>query len=297
MAGRQRCLGPPCTYQGRVHFAKSRKVALEFHESTASRSNCLQSNNISNVDTSDMAKRPATLDSFFSPPPLKRQREDKLDATTTEETFSETSKHSTYPWPLPHLPASITDTLAFSPADEGRVMNDQPDLDLVYYQPYVPKDIARPLFEFLRRELFFYRVKYMIKRGPTETQINTPRFTTVFGLDETSRFDDNGGIVDAITKKPVAAKDYSTCKPRPIPECLDALRRLTEGATGCQFNFCLVNYYATGDDSISYHSDDERFLGPDPAIASFTLGAKRPDIRGWDEVCMCCSPWPLQVSW
>lgn len=38
---------------------------------------------------------------------------------------------------------------------------------------------------------------------------------------------------------------------------------------------CLVNYYATGSDSISYHSDDERFLGANPAIASFSLGAKR----------------------
>jgi len=36
-----------------------------------------------------------------------------------------------------------------------------------------------------------------------------------------------------------------------------------------------VNYYATGADSISYHSDDERFLGPNPSIASFSLGAKR----------------------
>ena len=36
-----------------------------------------------------------------------------------------------------------------------------------------------------------------------------------------------------------------------------------------------MNYYASGSDSISYHSDDERFLGPNPAIASFSLGAKR----------------------
>lgn len=36
-----------------------------------------------------------------------------------------------------------------------------------------------------------------------------------------------------------------------------------------------MNYYASGSDSISYHSDDERFLGPLPAIASFSLGAKR----------------------
>lgn len=36
-----------------------------------------------------------------------------------------------------------------------------------------------------------------------------------------------------------------------------------------------MNYYANGNDSISFHSDDERFLGPEPAIASFSLGARR----------------------
>lgn len=36
-----------------------------------------------------------------------------------------------------------------------------------------------------------------------------------------------------------------------------------------------MNYYASGADSIAYHSDDERFLGQLPAIASFSLGAKR----------------------
>ena len=114
----------------------------------------------------------------------------------------------------------------------------------------------------------------MIKRGSVETQINTPRYTTVFGLDQLSRFGSDGLIVDASTGRSVA-KDAYKCRPRPIPQCLDLLRTLTENATGCTFNFALVNYYASGDDSISYHSDDERFLGPEPAIASFTLGAKR----------------------
>lgn len=217
------------------------------------------------------AKRPRTLDSFFSPPP-KRSR--VSTSATTETSPPNASKHTTYPFALPHLPPEIADILNFAPAAEGRVINDQPDLDLVYYQPYVPKEISKGLFEFLRRELFFYRVKYMIKRGPVETQINTPRYTTVFGVDDTSRFNDSGEIVDAASSKPVKQDAYKS-KPRPIPECLDLLRRLTENATGCSFNFCLVNYYATGDDSISYHSDDERFLGELPAIASFTLGAKR----------------------
>ena len=147
-------------------------------------------------------------------------------------------------------------------------------LDLLYFKPYIPKSISRELFEFLRSELFFYRVKYTIKRGPTETLINTPRYTTVFGVDETSRFDEQGRVVEATSGKPVT-KDAYKCQPRPLPECLDVLRKLTENTTGCTFNFALVNYYASGDDSISYHSDDERFLGALPAIASFTLGAQR----------------------
>ena len=95
-------------------------------------------------------------------------------------------------------------------------------------------------------------------------------------MDETSRFDETGEVVDANTGKKVEKeKNYSKYPPRPIPKCLDDLRVSTEAATGCKFNFCLVNYYASGSDSISYHSDDERFLGNLPAIASFSLGAKR----------------------
>ncbi len=227
-----------------------------------------------------MSKRPRTLDSFFSPPAVKRPRQDENhghdDGANGEAPPSDQlSRHPTYPFPIPHLPSGIIDVLNFAPAEEGRLIIDQPDLDLLYFQPYIPKDIQPPLFEFLRSELFFYKVQYKIKRGPVETQINTPRYTTVFGIDETSCFNDDGQVVDVTTRKPPSGKEAYTCNPRPIPQCLDLLRTLTENTTGCKFNFALVNYYATGDHSISYHSDDERFLGPDPAIASFTLGAKR----------------------
>lgn len=235
-------------------------------------------------------KRPQTLHSFFSPPPVKRQRVDassstspteiKSEAARTEtdskdgQTHEQFSTHPTYPFPIPHLPRELIESLNFAPEDEGRAIDDQPDLDLLYFTPYIPKSVHRQLFDFLRTELPFYRVKYTIKRGPTETLINTPRFTTVFGLDVTSKFDDAGAIIDAKTLKPVPSTAYR-CSPRPMPQCLDKLRVLTENATGCQFNFALVNYYASGSDSISYHSDDEKFLGELPAIASFSLGAKR----------------------
>lgn len=105
--------------------------------------------------------------------------------------------------------------------------------------------------------------------------IDPCRWTTVFGLDETSRFDNQGIPVDTLSKAKVSDSKYAKYPPRPIPECLDVLRRNVEAASDCKFNFCLVNYYASGADSITYHSDDERFLGENPAIASFSFGAKR----------------------
>lgn len=155
------------------------------------------------------------------------------------------------------------------------MINDQPDLDLLYFQPFVARRVEKDLFDFLRGQLFFYRVQYKIRRGGMETQINTPRYTTVFGVDETSIFAPDGSIAESSTSQRVAPKKYPTCKPRPLPQCLDELRKITEVFTGSTYNVCLVNYYATGADSISYHSDDERFLGPLPSIASFSLGAKR----------------------
>jgi len=99
--------------------------------------------------------------------------------------------------------------------------------------------------------------------------------TTVFGVDDTSRFTPEGRLVDSQTSRPIPSDRYKNCRPRPIPQCLDDLRKVTEIFTDSTYNFCLVNYYATGSDSISYHSDDERFLGTNPSIASLSLGAKR----------------------
>lgn len=229
-----------------------------------------------------MSKRVRTLDSFFSPPPLKRakaaqnvsgeeqQRDEHGDTKGVSAAYS---RHAAYPFPIIHLPMELREMLNFVPAAEARAINDQPELDLLSFTPFIPKAAQVQLFEFLRAELPFYRVKYTIKRGPVETVINTPRFTTVFGVDDTARFRD-GQLTHAISGSPLAKDSYKCC-PRPLPQCLDVLRELTENATGCRFNFALVNYYATGSDSISYHSDDERFLGADPAIASFTLGQAR----------------------
>ena len=41
------------------------------------------------------------------------------------------------------------------------------------------------------------------------------------------------------------------------------------------FNSVLVNYYRDGMDSMGWHSDDEKELGPNPTIASISLGSER----------------------
>lgn len=210
-----------------------------------------------------------TLDNFFTPKAQPSNKKPRLESSKPP------SNHSTYPFPIPQFPPDIVDGLGFVPATEGKAIDDQLELDLLYFQPCIPKDFEREVFEFLRKELFFYRVKYQIKRNGVEQQINTPRFTTVFGVDETSSFEGRDGVlVNSQTQKPIPKERYKS-QPRPIPGCLDHLRKITEDTTGEKFNFCLVNYYANGNDSISYHADDESFLGPNPAIASFSLGCKR----------------------
>lgn len=111
-----------------------------------------------------------------------------------------------------------------APATEAKVINDQPDLDLLCFQPYIPKDAQNGLFKLPGRELFFYRVQYMIKCGSAETQISTPRYTTVFGVNEASYFEVDGYLLDSKTKQSIP-KDRHTCRPRPLPQCLDVLRQ------------------------------------------------------------------------
>jgi len=212
-----------------------------------------------------LSKRPASaISSFFQPVPKKLKY----------ELPPEKSEHPTYPLSIPHLPVSIEECLNTAPATSGKPIKNQPDLDLCYFQPFIPKEIQDSLFKFLRNELFYYRVEYKINRFGTESMVKTPRYTTVFGVDETSFFAEDGKLRESQTKIAIPGNKYK-CKPRPIPQCLDVLKNITENATGESFNFCLVNYYADGSDSIAYHSDDERFLGPNPAIASFSFGAAR----------------------
>jgi alkylated DNA repair dioxygenase AlkB len=63
--------------------------------------------------------------------------------------------------------------------------------------------------------------------------------------------------------------------PQPWPLWLLAVCADVERATGARYNSCLGNLYRDGNDSVALHADDEPELGPEPTIASLSLGASR----------------------
>lgn len=70
---------------------------------------------------------------------------------------------------------------------------------------------------------------------------------------------------------------YSNTTKQALPwtkELLE-LKKIVEQKTGATFNSCLLNLYHTGEEGMAWHSDDEKTLGENSAIASLSFGAER----------------------
>lgn len=63
--------------------------------------------------------------------------------------------------------------------------------------------------------------------------------------------------------------------PRPWTTTLLALRDRVAALSGAPFNSVLANLYRNEQDRMGLHADDERELGPQPVIASLSLGEER----------------------
>ena len=63
--------------------------------------------------------------------------------------------------------------------------------------------------------------------------------------------------------------------PNPWTSELQGLKAKVEQATNATFNSVLLNQYRNGNDSVSWHADNEPELGLNPIIASVNLGATR----------------------
>ena len=77
---------------------------------------------------------------------------------------------------------------------------------------------------------------------------------------------------------PEARYSYSGIALDPLPwtPLLAELRDRCGRLAGAEFDSVLCNLYRDGRDGVDWHADDERELGPEPVIASVTLGAARP---------------------
>jgi len=87
-----------------------------------------------------------------------------------------------------------------------------------------------------------------------------------------------------ITKRKVAwygdsgySYTYSNATKHALPwtKILLELKAVAEQKTGTKFNSCLLNLYHNGDEGMAYHSDDEKTLAKNAAIASMSFGAER----------------------
>jgi alkylated DNA repair dioxygenase AlkB len=70
---------------------------------------------------------------------------------------------------------------------------------------------------------------------------------------------------------------YSNTTKRALPwtkELLE-LKKLVEDKTGETYNSCLLNLYHSGEEGMAWHSDGEKDLKKNGAIASLSLGATR----------------------
>jgi alkylated DNA repair dioxygenase AlkB len=94
-------------------------------------------------------------------------------------------------------------------------------------------------------------------------QILTPRLTAWYG-DEKKTYAYSGNQF-----KPMAW----------TPDLL-AIRERVRTFVDTPFNSVLLNYYRDGNDSVAWHSDNEKELGPQPVIGSVSFGQVRAfDIR------------------
>jgi len=66
-----------------------------------------------------------------------------------------------------------------------------------------------------------------------------------------------------------------TLEPRPFTDTVRALTERVNAFAGTHFNHVLLNRYRDGRDNMGMHADNEPELGPDPIVATLSLGTTR----------------------
>ncbi|WP_119631459.1 alpha-ketoglutarate-dependent dioxygenase AlkB family protein [Methylocaldum marinum] len=128
------------------------------------------------------------------------------------------------------------------------------DGELYFVENFVSREEADSIHARLRQDLA-WREEEIVMFG---RRVKVPRLVCWYG--------DAGAVYR-----------YSGVDHEPLPwtETLLALKVRIESFCGRQFNSVLGNLYRDGLDSMGWHSDKEKELGPNPFIASLSFGAER----------------------
>lgn len=135
-----------------------------------------------------------------------------------------------------------------------KIVFDLPDAELIYYPDFYATEKADFLLDKLFRESLWQQDDITVF-GKTHKQ---PRLTALYGENE----------------KPYTYSNI-TMHPKHFTKILTEIKEDIETISGKKFTTVLLNLYRDGNDSNGWHSDDEKELGNNPAIASLSLGAER----------------------
>lgn len=131
---------------------------------------------------------------------------------------------------------------------------DLPDAIISYFPNFLQKDTADIYFRVFLEELHWEQKDIKIF-GRTIPQ---PRLTSLYAVNE---------IPYSYSNLTLYPKNFT-------PELIEILEKLKSETEG-NFTHCLANLYRDGNDSMGWHSDDEKELGKNPVIASLSLGGER----------------------
>ncbi len=146
-------------------------------------------------------------------------------------------------------PSLFTDAQELLPFDGSAVL----------YPRFFDADFARDAFHVVRTETTWEQPE-MIMFGKKYAQAGLSTWFTNSGIS----YQYSGIVREA----------------HPMTRLLSSIGAMCTKHTGAQFNSVLVNLYRDGQDSVSWHSDNEAINGKEPTIASVSLGAtRRFDLR------------------
>ncbi|PVY44237.1 alpha-ketoglutarate-dependent dioxygenase AlkB family protein [Pontibacter virosus] len=133
---------------------------------------------------------------------------------------------------------------------QGFIQLDMPEAEVYYAPNFFSKDESNLYLQQLTEEVAWQQeeIKMFGKQLPL------PRLTAWYG--------DKGYTYSGL---------YNA--PQPWLPILLELKKRIEAASGDRYNSVLLNYYRHGQDSMGWHADDEKSLGP--GIASVSFGGER----------------------